>query len=98
MRSDVLLTILGMALVTYATRSGGLWLLGRVTPSSGVERWLRQIPGAILVSLVAPAVFLSGPAALVASAVTVLVAGRTGNILLAMVAGVGVTWALHTLL
>jgi uncharacterized membrane protein len=98
MRIDALLTIVGMALVTYATRSGGLWLMARVTPSPGVERWLRQIPGAVLVSLVAPAVFTGGPAGLVASAVTIFVAGRFGNMLLAMGAGVGVMWALQALL
>ena len=98
MRTDALVTILSMALVTYATRAGGLWLMGRVTPSPGVERWLRQIPGAVLVSLVAPTVVMGGPVGLAASAATVLVAGRTGNILLAMLAGVGVTWALNGLL
>ncbi len=55
-----LLTILGMGAVTYATRIGGFWLLGRVTPTKRVEAWMRAIPGAVLVSLIAPALLASG--------------------------------------
>jgi len=54
MRIEVAATILGMALITYATRAGGLWLMGRVQPTPRLERWLRSLPGAILVALVAP--------------------------------------------
>ena len=48
------ITILGMALVTYATRAGGFWLMGLVTPSPRIEAWLKQIPGAVLVAIIAP--------------------------------------------
>jgi len=51
---QTLLTILLMALATYATRAGGLWLASRLTLSGRVEAWLDHIPGAILVSIVAP--------------------------------------------
>ena len=44
MRADSLLAILGMALVTYAARAGGLWLMGRINLSPEVERWLRHLP------------------------------------------------------
>ncbi len=84
----VLLTILGMALVTYATRASGLWLMGRVTLSRRVEAWLRYVPGTVLVALVAPGVLDSGLPGVVAALVTAAVAVRSGNALLAMVAGV----------
>jgi branched chain amino acid efflux pump len=93
MRTDALLTICGMALVTYATRAGGLWIMGRIPPSPLVERWLRQIPGAVLVSIVAPSVFLGGSVQIAAALATVLTAAFTRNILLAMASGVGVVWA-----
>jgi uncharacterized membrane protein len=95
---QVLLTILGMALVTYATRAGGLLLMSRVTLSPGVEAWLRNIPGAVLVSLVAPTVLAGGAPEALGSAATVLVALRTRNLPLAMVAGVGVVWAMRQIL
>jgi uncharacterized membrane protein len=83
-----LLTILGMALVTYATRAGGFWLMGLVTPSPRIEAWLRQIPGAVLVAIIAPTVLASSVAETLAAVATVLVAIRTKNVLIAMLVGV----------
>jgi uncharacterized membrane protein len=54
--STTLLVILGMAVVTYATRIAGLWLMNRVTLSNRMRSWLNQIPGAVLISIVAPTV------------------------------------------
>ena len=96
MRTDVLLTILGMALVTYATRAGGIWLMGRMPPSPRVERWLRQIPGAVLVSIVAPTVAFGGLVSWAAAVGAVLVAALTRNLLLAMVAGVAMVLVLQS--
>ncbi len=89
------LTILGMALITYVTRSSGLWLMGRVKPTPRVAVWMRQIPGAILVALVTPAVLTGNLADAVAGLATVLVAWRTRNVLLAMVVGIVVVAALR---
>ena len=83
-----ILTILGMALVTYATRAGGFWLMGLVTPSPRVETWLKQIPGAVLVALIAPTILASSIAETLAAIATVLVAIRTKNVLIAMLVGV----------
>ena len=83
-----LLTILGMALVTYATRAGGFWLMGLVSPSPRVEAWLKQIPGAVLVALIAPTVLASSIAETLAAIATLLVAVRTKNVLIAMLVGV----------
>ncbi len=88
MRTDALVTILGMALVTYATRAGGMWLVGRASPSPRVQAWLRQVPGAVLVSIIAPVALASGPAETAAALAAALVAARTRNLLLAMLVGV----------
>ncbi len=96
--TPALLTILGMALVTYLTRAGGLWLMSFVTPSPRVEAWLRQIPGAVLVAIVAPTVLASSLAETLSSLVTVLVAWRTKNVLVAMIVGVAAVWILRHLL
>jgi uncharacterized membrane protein len=95
MASDALLAILGMALAAYATRAGGLWLIGFVKLSPQVEAWLRALPGAVMVALVAPEVVSGGIAAAVAALATVLVAVRSKNLLLAMVVGVGMVWLLR---
>ena len=57
--------------------------------------WLNQLPGAILVALVAPAVLAAGFAGVIAGACTALVAARTRNIALALVAGVVALWVMR---
>ena len=83
-----LLTIVLMALATYATRAGGLWLASRLALSERAEAWLDYIPGAILVSIVAPVVLAGGIAEALAALAVILVAWRTGNLPIAMVTGV----------
>ena len=92
-----LLAIILMALATYATRSGGLWLASRFDLSERAGAWLDQIPGAILVSLVAPAILMGGPIDVLAAVVVVIVSLRTGSLPAAMVIGVGTVLALRAL-
>jgi uncharacterized membrane protein len=95
---QALLTIALMAIATYATRSGGLWLASRLALSERMEAWLGYIPGAILVSLVAPTVLTGGLAETLAAVAVILVALRTGSLPVAMVAGVGAVLALRAVL
>ena len=92
-----LLTIVLMALVTYATRAGGLWLASRLALSERAEAWLDYIPGAILVSIVAPVVVAGGIAEALAALAVILVAWRTGSLPIAMVTGVCAVLLLRTL-
>jgi len=94
-----LLAILGMAVVTYATRIGGLWLLRRLggTPSGRVAAWLRAIPGAVIVAIVAPNILAAGPAGAVAALATAVVAVRTGSVLAAMATGVALVFGWRVL-
>ena len=92
-----LLAIVLMALATYATRAGGLWLASRFDLSERAGAWLDQIPGAILVSLVAPAILMGGPVEVLAALAVVIVSLRTGSLPAAMVTGVGTVLALRAL-
>ena len=92
-----LLAIVLMALATYATRAGGLWLASRFNLSERAGAWLEQIPGAILVSLVAPTVLMGGPAEALAAVAVVLVALKTGSLPAAMVTGGGAVLVLRAL-
>jgi uncharacterized membrane protein len=92
-----LLTIVLMALVTYATRAGGLWLASRLALSERAEAWLDYIPSAILVSIVAPVVLAGGIAEALAALAVILVASRTGSLPIAMVTGVLAIVLLRTL-
>jgi uncharacterized membrane protein len=93
-----LVTIVLMALVTYATRIGGYWIMGRVTLSPRVAAVLAYLPGAVLTSLIVPAVLEEGIEGVIALGVTALAMWRRGNLLIAMLAGVGTIWLLRLVL
>lgn len=84
-----LAVVLGMALVTYATKAGGFWVLDRVEPSESVRGGLDALPGGIIVAILAVRLLEGGPTEWVAGIAVVVVARRTESVLLAMVAGVG---------
>jgi uncharacterized membrane protein len=64
-----------MTLATYATRLSGL-VVGRYLPREGrIKHALDALPPAVLTAVIAPAV-VSGPAEMIAGAVTLLMALR----------------------
>ena len=94
----VLAAIVGMALVTYATRAGGFWLMCRIPLSRRTQAFLRNLPGAVLMSLVAPAILTGGTAGALGASATAAVMLATGRELLAMAAGVATVAAARGLL
>lgn len=75
MSSDTLIAILAMTVATYATRLSGL-LVGRYLPRQGrIKHALDALPPAVLTAVIAPAV-VSGPAEMIAGAVTLVMALR----------------------
>ena len=58
MRSEILLIIIGMAVVTYSTRVGSLVLFRFTGIPSWLEVWLKHVPTAILTALIIPALIL----------------------------------------
>jgi uncharacterized membrane protein len=87
--------VAGMAVVTYATKAGGLWLLGRVDLGPRAEAGLEALPGAIIVSIVGPKLARGGLAAWTAASLAALVAWRTGNLLAALAAAMATLLALR---
>lgn len=89
MREIPLLTILGMAAVTYLTRASGL-VLGRTVR---IPRWfddlLEALPGAILISLIAPAIIAAGLKGVLAAAATLIAALLfRGNLVIPILVGI----------
>ena len=74
--SQAVLAILAMALATYLTRAGGLWLLKLANVRGRTRAALDAVPPAVLMAVIAPTVFATGLAETVASAVTLLAAFR----------------------
>lgn len=71
-----LLAILAMAGVTYSTRLAGYVLLRKRTLSPRMQAVLQNVPGCVLISVIAPAFVSDQPADLIALGVTVLAACR----------------------
>jgi uncharacterized membrane protein len=89
---EALIAIFGMALVTFAVKAGGLLLANRLPRDGFAAAWLRHIPGAVLASLVAPALVTGSVAEVIAAAATGLVYVLTRNLFAAMTAGVGTVY------
>ena len=88
MSLEALLAILGMAAVTYAIRVGGFLLANRLPETGFVASWMRHLPGAVLASLVAPAILKGGTAEAIAATTTALVYVLSRNLFAAMAGGV----------
>ncbi|TYL40149.1 ABC transporter permease [Natronococcus pandeyae] len=80
--------ILAMAIVTYATKTGGLWLVNRIEMSERLEAGLSVLPGAIVIAILGPELAAGGPAEWGAAGLVLLVMWRTESILLALGTGV----------
>ncbi|MDP3417671.1 AzlD family protein [Falsiroseomonas sp.] len=98
LRPDVLLAILGMALVTYACRAGGYAVLRAVRPPPFVQALLRHLPGCLFVAYVTPPLLAGGAPVWAGAVVVVVVQIAVRNIGAAILAGVAVTWGLHAAL
>lgn len=92
LRWDVLIAILGMALVTYACRAGGYAVLRAVRPPPFVEAMLRHLPGALFAAYVAPPLLAGAWPAWIGALAVVGVQLGTRNLGLAILAGVAAMW------
>jgi len=55
---SILLTILGMALVTYLPRLVPLWVLAGKKLPSPIIAWLRHVPPAVLAAMLMPIILM----------------------------------------
>lgn len=63
--------IIGMALITYATRAGGLWLMDHVPVSPRVESFLRHMASSVIVAIIVTTAWRGDLAMRIAIAVSV---------------------------
>jgi branched-subunit amino acid transport protein len=99
---NALLIFFGMALVTFFTRYTMIALFGHGEMPPRLLRWLYYVPPAVLAALIVPAVLAPQGKLVVglqlwAFLAAVLVAWRTRNIILTIVAGLVVFWLLKAL-
>ncbi len=99
------LTLLGMGAITYAIRLSFILLWGRVAVPSWVHRALRFVPPAVLSAIIFPEILRptgdwnlspTNPR-LLAALIAALIAWRTRNALLTIVAGMAVLFLAQAL-
>ena len=102
MRNEVVLIIVGMALVTFVTRYSCVALFQRTGMPAWLERWLKHIPTAILTALIVPALVLPKGQIdlsfhnhyLLAGLIAAFVAYKSRNIIATLILGMGTMLAL----
>ena len=103
MRSEIVLTILGMAFATYFTRFASPLLLSSTGIPAWLGRLLKHVPTAMLTALVAPALLAPRGVVeisptnhyLIAGAVAALMAGRRLHPAVTMGSGMAVMLVLR---
>jgi branched-subunit amino acid transport protein len=90
--ADVWPAVLGMALVTYGTRVGGLWLVSLAEQTPQLTRLLQHLGTGVLTALVV-AGLLDGDAALRIGAVMAIVLMRVTGHMLTAIGGAAITAA-----
>ena len=96
MKSEMIYLILGMSLVTQLPRLLPLVVLSRLSLPPIVIRWLKQIPVAVLSALLFPSLLIAdgrlslslNNTALLAAIPSIIVAAKTKNLFLTVLAGI----------
>jgi uncharacterized membrane protein len=91
------LTIAGMAIATYVTRVAGLYLVRFFNVRGRTKAALDAMPPAILMAVIAPVAFATGPAETAATAITALAALRVPLIVAVIIGVLSVVALRHVL-
>ena len=86
---DYILLVSGMAIVTAFTRLSGYWIVARIEPGLKFRRFLETAPQTVFAAMIAPALWQGGPAEWSGAVMTVLAMKLSGNLAIALIAGVG---------
>jgi uncharacterized membrane protein len=96
--ASTLLLILCVGLATYGTRLAGYWLLRNATITGRTKAALDAVPPAILMAVIAPAVFMQGWPEKIAGAVTLAAALLRLPLLVIIIVGVATTALMRQLM
>jgi branched-subunit amino acid transport protein len=105
MRNEIFFIIIGMAVVTFATRFSCVVLFKHTGIPAWLERWLKHIPTAILTALIVPSLVLPkgyldisfNNHYLLAGIVAAVVAYKRRDIIATLLSGMGTMFALRLL-
>ena len=93
MRTEILVVIAAMTLVTIVMRVAGFWLMAYVPVTPRIRRMLAALPGSIIAAAVLPVVVEGGVVAAMAVAAAMAAMWVTRSDFVAVLAGMGVAAA-----
>jgi uncharacterized membrane protein len=96
--ANTLLAIAGMALATYATRTGGFALMRFMQVKGRMKAALDAMPAAILMSVIAPTVIGTGVAETLAAVITAAAAILRLPMIVTIIIGIASVVALRMVL
>ena len=91
-------TILGMAVVTYATRLSGLLLLGGVEVKGRMKAALDAVPVSVMMAVITPMILMTGKAESVSAIVVAVCAYFRAPLVVNILVGMGCIVALRLML
>lgn len=97
MNRDVILLIVGLAVATYAIRALGL-VTGNFFQQSRFAWVLQELPGILIVALVASSLATMSPTGWIAAAVALGIAIYSNHVVLTMIGGVAAFALVQTVL
>lgn len=90
LRTDIMIAIAVMGLVTVTLRLGGFWLMGFVPVTPRVRRMLDALPGSIIAAAVLPVVVTGGIVAQLAVISAMVSMWLTRNDFVAVITAMGI--------
>lgn len=93
MRTEILVVIAVMALVTIVMRTAGFWLMGYVPVTPRIRRMLAALPGSVIAAAVLPVVVEGGVVAAMAVVAAMVSMWLTRSDFVAVMTGMGVAAA-----
>lgn len=94
---DYVLLVAGMAAATAFTRLSGYWIVARMEPGLRLRRFLETAPQTVFAAMIAPALWQGGPVEWLGAVATVIAMKVSGNLAIALIAGVGTVAGLRAL-
>lgn len=98
MTTEIWLTILGLAIASYSIRLGGYLLAIRLPQNGGWAHGMEALPGCLIIALVAIMMLNGGIIEWVAGGTVFLVATKTRNLPISMLAGIVIVAVLRVLM
>jgi uncharacterized membrane protein len=98
MSAEEMAVLLGVALLTYATRAGGFFAMRFVRMTPRVRQWLGALPLSVMGAFLAPVALAGGIAELAGLAVTVVLTRAVSNGIAPILGGIGTVAALRAVL